>query len=919
MRRPELVNLAVLLLPFVGGTLALSRKAGDKIPSALAAKGYIIEYSRHAIRRRQEELADTPGIAVLRTFESDIFSGMSIETELLDADELAALPEVLNVWPNKLISLDASRDAPLATTVPTTFTEDASTNNSYRDPNAANHNITGVSRLHELGIFGKGVKIGVIDSGIAYDHSALGGGIGEGFKVAGGWDFVGDGNYPSDPAAPDANPYDRDGHGTHVAGIIAGKNEYWTGVAPEATLYAYKVFGAPGSFSSTEAILEAFLRSYEDGMDIISVSIYAANGWGDAVSVLGNRLVDEGLVVVMIAGNRGEDGPFTSDSLSVGRNILSVASVEAPTYSVPPFEVALTLPGASVANVTRFAYFPGSNFFPATIKDWPVIALNLDTTVSDDACAPLPAGTTPDLSQAVVLVRRGGCTFIVKQTNLQAAGAKYVLLYSDDRPAIFTSNTLDPERLGMITAEAGAAIIAVLAAGGSVTADFSVDPRAFEVVEVPNGGTPSQMTTWGGVNDLEFKPDIAAPGSNIYSTYVNNGYATLSGTSMACPYVSGIAALWISVHGGRDINGKGFARQLRQRILTSGASVAWSTGPLVDKTFKAPTAQIGNGIIDAWKVLQYQTRLEFESFALNDTQYFRRDHDVTIFNEGNETVTYTWGIKHGAGVEALGYLPSIGVTGFAKRLKSYVELEPLVLEIKVSLPQPLTLEPGQSRMVTASFSNPDTLGWNASTLPMYGGKVILTGDNGEQLSIPFFGVGADVRREVSPVIHEGYPILSTGPDDTPITSNTSISFNLGAQEFVRLVTRHAWGTRQLRWDIFEAAWTEGQWQYPPTVGENGYIGPVACWNLGQQGIPFDPAVHDANATFTMPEFNQGRNSEVGAQQNSWAWFGKLGNGSQIENGRYLLRFALLKPFGIPEASGDWEIFMSPEFAVTGRY
>lgn len=53
--------------------------------------------------------------------------------------------------------------------------------------------MTGVDKAHAAGVLGKGAKVAVVDTGIWYDHEALGGGFGEGFKVAGGYDFVGDG------------------------------------------------------------------------------------------------------------------------------------------------------------------------------------------------------------------------------------------------------------------------------------------------------------------------------------------------------------------------------------------------------------------------------------------------------------------------------------------------------------------------------------------------------------------------------------------------------------------------------------------------------------------------------------------------------------------------------------------------------
>ncbi|WP_246105874.1 S8 family peptidase [Rosistilla ulvae] len=86
-----------------------------------------------------------------------------------------------------------------------------------------------------FGFDGSGQTVAVIDSGIAYDHVALGGGFGPGYRVVGGWDF----------AENDANPYD-DGpsgfHGTHVAGTLAGSTDSFTGIAPGADLVALRVF-----------------------------------------------------------------------------------------------------------------------------------------------------------------------------------------------------------------------------------------------------------------------------------------------------------------------------------------------------------------------------------------------------------------------------------------------------------------------------------------------------------------------------------------------------------------------------------------------------------------------------------------------------------------------------------------------------
>ena len=92
----------------------------------------------------------------------------------------------------------------------------------------------------EHGLGGAGQTVAVIDSGIAYDHVALGGGYGPGYRVVGGWDF----------AENDANPYD-DGpsgfHGTHVAGLLAGATDEFLGIAPDTDLVALRVFDDLGN------------------------------------------------------------------------------------------------------------------------------------------------------------------------------------------------------------------------------------------------------------------------------------------------------------------------------------------------------------------------------------------------------------------------------------------------------------------------------------------------------------------------------------------------------------------------------------------------------------------------------------------------------------------------------------------------
>ena len=144
-----------------------------------------------------------------------------------------------------------------------------------------------VDKLHALGIKGKGIKIGIIDSGVDYRHPSLGGGFGPGFKVAGGYAFVEDGwtgDVPIESPDPLATCF-AGGHGTHTAGwylkthplgalltvsgtIVAQDPPNvgfgLTGVAPEASLYAYRVFGCVADSTYTDIIMNAMIKAAED-------------------------------------------------------------------------------------------------------------------------------------------------------------------------------------------------------------------------------------------------------------------------------------------------------------------------------------------------------------------------------------------------------------------------------------------------------------------------------------------------------------------------------------------------------------------------------------------------------------------------------------------------------------------------------
>ncbi|RKO88037.1 peptidase S8/S53 domain-containing protein, partial [Blyttiomyces helicus] len=199
-------------------------------------------------------------------------------------------------------------------------------------------NLTGVYQAHNAGFFGKGIKIGVIDTGIYYLHPALGGCFkqdkeGKPCKVA-----FGAGKTPR-PAYHYRSKRTSDSHGTHTTGIIAADTRLITdpafrplkdfiGVAPEATMGMYRVFGCNGA-SSEDILAKAIFQALEDKVDIISFSIGTPGTYDNSVVATAIRhVVNAGTYFFGAAGNDGGAGFGVGGEPADVPEAISVASVD---------------------------------------------------------------------------------------------------------------------------------------------------------------------------------------------------------------------------------------------------------------------------------------------------------------------------------------------------------------------------------------------------------------------------------------------------------------------------------------------------------------------------------------------------------------------------------------------------------------
>ncbi|KAF6823024.1 serine endopeptidase [Colletotrichum plurivorum] len=866
-----------------------------------STKRFIIEVSKVAHRQDSDlagltsRLISHDGTKLYKTFQSEVFTGLSVEMTKGDVETLRILEGVGRVWPSRRIQMASVIHG-------RTFGSGTSA------ANYSIHGMTGVDTLHEAGIRGKGVKVAIVDTGVDYNHPALGGGFGPEFKVIGGYDLVGDTEWPLGGAnkSPDKDPFEEDssGHGTHVSGIVAGKTDSWQGVAPEASILSYKVFGGDNGNTDEETLIEAFLRAHSDGADIITCSIggpggFSSNAWAEIAS----RLVDQGLIVTISAGNDGEEGVFFPDNGMSGKNVLAVASTE--PSSVPGMPVEFTFRDGNQRNVTTwgFFHFDLQHFFP-TNGSLPVKVLSTDPYNVSVGCE-VVAGwqNRTDLSGALVVAPKGGCPGMFKRYSLQRAGAEHVLLFNDDQLYPMGDDWTARGVEGILGHDEGVTILQAIERGVNVSARFFNDSTTpFMNLKNP-AVVASYFTSMGGLYDLQIKPDVAAPGSNIFSTMPDGQFGLKSGTSMATPYVAGIAALYIGEYGGRWQHGPGFGKMLTSRILASTEYIRWHDGVnMTDYGVPAPVFQVGNGLVNATKVLRQSTQLSWSKFALNDTANFQAHHGVNVTNNCTRPVTYNFYLEPAGGYESWGSQdPDEFNTLFRPLLPE--KMMPVV-----TFPEgEFTLEPGETREATFHFEPPRDL--NETSIPIYSGRIIIGGSNDDYLAVPYMGVGTDLRKKFKKMFADDYPRVISTRNMTLLEDKSKFSFDLSTdvQDFPRLLVRVRWGAEALRWDIFEGDWEEEDWSWPPVVGEEGFLGMAATWDYDGFIPIFDPDFDNEMDLIRgpIPELSR---DVFGYPSYRAMWLGRFANGTKITVGKYTMRIATLAPFGDPNDSDDWDTY-----------
>src|SRR5882762_986699 len=532
---------------------------------------------------------------------------------------------------------------------------------------------------------GEHIKLAILDTGADYTHANFGGpgtvaAFNDAFanstkpanpalfgpnapKVKGGTDLVGDDYIGSDPKHntphPDPNPLDCEGHGSHVAGTAAGfgvkddgttfrgpydantpnvKFRIGPGVAPLADVYAVRVFGCAGS---TDVVVEAIDWAVEHGMQIISMSLGADFGPEDTADAeASEHAADAGLIVVAAAGNAGQS-PYFLGSPAAGDKTLAAAAMDS-TERFPGATLTLNTGTTLTAQNNNAAVLPGRSLpifvLPDTAKTGAEgVSLGCDENEYDPA----------KIAGKLVVALRGVCARVDRAIFGQRHGAAAVALINNDPTfGVFEGDIVDPANGRIVT-------IPLLGVRGNSQSVLSADARALiaaasttlAAADIANPGFKRFAGfTSGGPRNLDsfLKPDVTAPGVSVLSTAIGTGNlgVRMSGTSMATPHVSGVAALALQSHPDWDAENVRLAIANTADASQLGDFQAKLGGSGLVQPFAATrTSVVARGTRDAGNV----------SFGVAEfSRDFSGEERIRVENLGSSTQTFAASVIQGA-------------------------------------------------------------------------------------------------------------------------------------------------------------------------------------------------------------------------------------------------------------------------------
>jgi len=548
----DLAEISRYIVLFEGASL--SRAKGGVGINSIEGQNYLnsLAVNRQSVLSKAENLL---GRSIeVRYIYDVVLNGVSVELSAQEAKNLEGMPGIRKVLKDRDYTLDTDAGPKWI---------------------GADGIWTGSAVPDALGTKGEGVLVGILDSGINFDHPSFSDTPADGYVYTWAGDYlgvcastggdpdykdacndklVGAWSYTHDAPSETVTPEDSDGHGSHTASTVAGNTvdvEFFgvpvtiSGVAPHAQIIAYDVCyptpsgGQCAGDDSVAAVQQAIL----DGVDVINYSISGGEDpYNDAVELAFLDATAAGITVSTSAGNSGpaagtvaHRSPWVLSTAATSHNRKFTHTVD---FSNPLYQGITTLAGEipfTTAVVDKAVKYSGEDLG------------------NEFGCNAYPAGFFTD---SIALVKRGSCTFTEKINNAADAGAVGVLIFTNTNPpgAMSVSGTTIPGVMLDIPGTTGDAIAAWVASAMDDTVSISAfgDLHSNAYADIM-----ANFSSRGPNNTFDvLKPDIAAPGLEILAAVADGTIAPspeyevelMQGTSMSSPHDAGSAALLKALH-----------------------------------------------------------------------------------------------------------------------------------------------------------------------------------------------------------------------------------------------------------------------------------------------------------------------------------------------------------------------------------
>lgn len=568
----------IALLFIFNQTFELEDKEAMNTSSHLNEIATIIEVEGNPKKHKQYIESYFPTIEVVATYDS-LFNGLALKGRPDKLMRLLDLHFVKGIFPVQQYST-------------LKLTSEKITINNRKELSKIlkeNPHVKLPEQFNKTKYTGKGVKVGVVDTGVDFTHSDLQ------TNYRGGFDLVDLDDEPMETTEEEGMPTN---HGTHVAGIIAASGML-KGVAPDAEIYAYRALG-PGGFGTSIQVIAAMEQAVKDGVDVLNLSLgNTVNGPDYPTSKAVNEATKLGVIVVVANGNSGPTN-WTVGAPATASLAFSVGAFQDETYTPflyePKYNRKIPLSSFTFAKpwmLTRdYNIVPGQS---EDVRDKIGIFKQEDQPLVEDiltfqkqgGVAALIYGLTPENQHWIEMLRE--MEYTIPIALLSPKDGRWIEKIIRKEENLYFKNTYERSEQK----------VANFSSRGPVTVNWML------------------------------KPDVIAPGVNVLST-VPGGYEILNGTSMAAPHVAGAVAVL------KEAKPDWSNERIVAALKTTATRIETEEGKKVE-----PIIQ-GAGLVDIEAAIETETVIDHPllSFGKIGGHLEERTIEITVENLSEEEKTY---------------------------------------------------------------------------------------------------------------------------------------------------------------------------------------------------------------------------------------------------------------------------------------